>query len=158
MSRVLFLDIDGVLCTHRTMTIEHSWEWDTVGIRMLNKLLEKYDYQLVLSSTWRYGGNSSMLLRSHGFKNIHKDDATPNIALEKRGVEIKAWLDAHPEIKHYAILDDDSDMLPEQKQFFVQTCGMNGYLIEHHTHLESIMKRANPMAGDTPEDGGTHGG
>jgi hypothetical protein len=31
-----------------------------------------------------------------------------------RGDEIKDWLDAHPEVTDYAILDDDSDMLPEQ--------------------------------------------
>ncbi len=31
-----------------------------------------------------------------------------------RGEEIQDWLDAHPEVKDYAILDDDSDMLPEQ--------------------------------------------
>ena len=31
-----------------------------------------------------------------------------------RGDEIKDWLDKHPEVEDYAILDDDSDMLPEQ--------------------------------------------
>ena len=31
-----------------------------------------------------------------------------------RGEEIKDWLDNHPEVEDYAILDDDSDMLPEQ--------------------------------------------
>jgi hypothetical protein len=31
-----------------------------------------------------------------------------------RGEEIKAWLHQHPEVTRYAIVDDDSDMLPEQ--------------------------------------------
>ena len=31
-----------------------------------------------------------------------------------RGEEIQDWLDNHPEVEDYAILDDDSDMLPEQ--------------------------------------------
>jgi hypothetical protein len=31
-----------------------------------------------------------------------------------RGEEIQDWLDAHPEVEDYVILDDDSDMLPEQ--------------------------------------------
>jgi len=31
-----------------------------------------------------------------------------------RGQEIQEWLDNHPEVEDYAILDDDTDMLPEQ--------------------------------------------
>jgi hypothetical protein len=38
-----------------------------------------------------------------------------------RGDEIQAVLNIHPEITHYVILDDDTDMLKHQLGNFVQT-------------------------------------
>ena len=38
-----------------------------------------------------------------------------------RGDEIQEWLDEHPEVEKYAIIDDDDDMLPEQEENFFQT-------------------------------------
>ena len=38
-----------------------------------------------------------------------------------RGEEIQRWLDAHPGIEQYVIVDDDSDMLDSQKEHFVNT-------------------------------------
>jgi tRNA-binding EMAP/Myf-like protein len=37
----------------------------------------------------------------------------------KRGHEIKLWLDRHPEITQYVILDDIQDFLDEQQDYFV---------------------------------------
>jgi hypothetical protein len=37
-------------------------------------------------------------------------DSTPNLGNAKRGVEIAEWLDDHPEVTHFVILDDDQDM------------------------------------------------
>ena len=34
-----------------------------------------------------------------------------------RGMEIQEWLDRHPEVTHYAIVDDNADMLPHQWLF-----------------------------------------
>lgn len=50
-----------------------------------------------------------------------------------RGSEIKEWLDAHPEVTNYVIIDDDNDMLDEQEPHFVQTSwydGINDYNVE----------------------------
>ena len=44
-------------------------------------------------------------------------DRTPDLTGHSRGEEIAAWLAAHPEIKVYAILDDQRDMLPHQPHF-----------------------------------------
>lgn len=46
-----------------------------------------------------------------------------------RGDEIQEWLNRHPEIKKFAIIDDDSDMRPDQISNFVKTqfeTGLNG--------------------------------
>ena len=40
-----------------------------------------------------------------------------------RGKEIDAYLDEHPEIENYVIIDDDSDMEPHQLNNFVMTSG-----------------------------------
>ena len=34
-----------------------------------------------------------------------------------RGVEVQEWLDRHPAVEQYAIIDDDSDFLPNQWLF-----------------------------------------
>lgn len=47
-------------------------------------------------------------------------DSTP-VLNGRRGHEIAHWLAAHPEVTTWAIVDDDSDMLPEQRHRFVQT-------------------------------------
>ena len=51
---------------------------------------------------------------------------TPFSKDRHRGTEIKRWLDDHPEVTHYVILDDDNDMLEEQFEHFVQTSWTEG--------------------------------
>ena len=47
---------------------------------------------------------------------------TERMGPASRGKEIKKWLDEHPKVGRYVILDDDSfDILPEQKPFLIQT-------------------------------------
>jgi hypothetical protein len=57
---------------------------------------------------------------------------------QRRGHEIKAWLDDHIEVTHYAIVDDDCDMLPEQKPQFVQTFYEDGLTFAPFTKLCDI--------------------
>ena len=96
-------------------TCPQKWEW-------LSEWCNETDTKICISSTWK---------NHFGIK----DKRTPELwedALVKlgfkpgtyvgitethrtlRGDEIKDWLDKHPEVTDYAILDDDSDMLPEQ--------------------------------------------
>lgn len=46
-------------------------------------------------------------------------DITPYTIQRHRGTEIQMWLDAHPEVDNYVILDDDTDMLDSQYEHFV---------------------------------------
>lgn len=57
-----------------------------------------------------------------------------------RGDEIKDWLDAHPEVTDYAILDDDSDMLPEQ---FVKFHHCDAWFGLSPNHLYRIDRQFN---------------
>jgi hypothetical protein len=48
---------------------------------------------------------------------------TPDIDNVTRGQQIQAWLEKHPEVTRYAIIDDNSDMTEEQlEHHFVHTC------------------------------------
>ena len=59
----------------------------------------------------------------HSFKKVV---SFPNFCDDKyngtgRGGEIQTWLDAHPEVDNYVIIDDDAVMLDKQLFHFVET-------------------------------------
>lgn len=125
--KILFLDIDGVLNSARScrafdgyphdFSDEGMRKFDSVAIGLVRKLCDKTGALIVLSSTWRMLHDISECAQGLGLPIF---DRTP-ILEGPRGVEINAWLSKHPEVTRYAIVDDDSDMLPEQKQYFVKT-------------------------------------
>jgi hypothetical protein len=55
-----------------------------------------------------------------------------------RGAEIKAYLVEHPEINYYIIIDDDTDMLPEQSGHFIKTDPLVGFTIRDFKKFEEI--------------------
>lgn len=57
-----------------------------------------------------------------------------------RGVEIAEYLTEHSDITNYVILDDDSDMLLEQKDHFIQT---DSYLGINEDDVEQAIKILN---------------
>jgi hypothetical protein len=125
--RVLFLDIDGVLNSHRSVvalngyphsvTDAHLPKFDMIAVSLVRGLCEAAGIQIVLSSSWRNDPDWHEIGPALGLPII---DRTPSL-LGPRGKEIAAWLENRPEVLHYAIVDDDSDMLPEQRPFFVKT-------------------------------------
>lgn len=132
--RVLFLDVDGVLNSHRTILTtgncahphnyaERREMFDWTAIKLLQGLCAAGDLKVVLSSAWRLGMTPADLARFGEFLGLPIIDLTPDSwdPHQRRGHEIKAWLDNHVECIHYAIVDDDADMLPEQKPYFAQT-------------------------------------
>lgn len=126
--KVLFLDIDGVLNSASTM--KHGVHLCNKRIVMLSRLCKELDLKVVISSSWReiYDLRElKELLHRTGFGGIPRViDVTGNDTRGNRGTEIKAWLDAHPEVVQYAIIDDDRDMLPEQLPYFVKTSWKTG--------------------------------
>ncbi len=54
--RVIFLDIDGVLNSHRTAAAYREplmRKLDPVSVKLLHRIVSKADAKLVISSTWR---------------------------------------------------------------------------------------------------------
>jgi hypothetical protein len=111
--KVLFLDIDGVV-NCMTMRQRHR---GFIGIDprlaliVQNIVLAVPGLKVVLSSSWRCleDGRAER-------KVVPCFDVTPLFDEEDdvRGYEIQAWLELHPEVDRYAILDDDTDFLEHQ--------------------------------------------
>ena len=70
---------------------------------------------------------------------------------QRRGVEIFRWLARHPGTA-YAIVDDDSDMLPEQMPYFVQTQHDDGIEREHVERLVATLSPRPAVGAQTKED------
>jgi len=60
-----------------------------------------------------------------------------------RGEEIQDWLAVHPEVEDYAILDDDSDMLPEQFAKFHHSDPWFGLTPNHLYRIERQFNKLN---------------
>lgn len=145
MSKLIFLDIDGVLnCTdysvaNNKLAIEmhspllahdkHGDLFDPRAIRWLEWIIYQTRADIVISSTWRNRGIDKLRDMWYDRKLPgYIVDITPKFSGKLRGEEIKAYLEdgAHRnlyqhefKVESYCIIDDDTDMLPEQMDSFV---------------------------------------
>lgn len=131
--KVIFLDIDGVLNheqhykwlmeTDEPTPMQRVYpysEFNPDSCRLLKEIIWDTGAQIVVSSTWRLDGENRLnsLFKHFGLPKIYSTTPCLNTA---RGIEIGAWLAAHPEVTNYVILDDDEDMNVEQMSFFIKT-------------------------------------
>ena len=115
MHLAVFLDIDGVLNTRTTC--ERSPEGyhgiDDARVDILSKVLKKYgNADIVLSSDWKVleqrQNNEDFLyllskLEKYGLRLSGKTERD----YSDRGLGIKKYVESHPEIEDYVILDDN---------------------------------------------------
>ena len=120
--KVLFLDYDGVVNTPM---------WDNDGIKCrynhsgdgyvnnfqalqwISELCEKYNYKIVVSSTWRFWDNYIDCLFAGGLReDVEVIGCTPVLRHPNvtRGEEIQAWLNEHKDVEKFLIVDDETDM------------------------------------------------
>lgn len=146
--KIFFLDVDGVFTSART-----GWyNWDIYSVNFIRYCCEVSGAKVVISSTWRFNNNKEFFAGIFG-DHLHEDWKTDNFPSKARnmdhirGDEIKAWLDVHPQVVDYLIIDDDSDMLDDQKEnHFVQTDSIDGMMFEHmvkiraHFNIQSFPK------------------
>ena len=114
--KVIFLDVDGVLNCRTTFTRENKrygcWLLEPVMLERMQHIVRETGAEVVLSSVWRSYRAGKVKIRKY-IKFIGCTEHLHGI----RGEEIEAWLKAHHNIEKYCIIDDDSDMLPNQKLF-----------------------------------------
>ncbi len=121
--KVIFLDIDGVLNVYPQGRDEYGSMFHGHFVDNLKYIIDQTGADLVISSTWRYSGLEIMKemweMRDLPGKVI---DITPFFKSVHaiRGEEIAEWLRLN-DVDSYVIIDDDTDMLPDQMQNFVRT-------------------------------------
>jgi hypothetical protein len=150
-SRVVFLDYDGVVNT--PMWNEEgthcSYGWHKQGkvnnfqaVQWLSEACQKFGYDIVVTSTWRRWDNYKECLINGGLrKGVEVLDKTPVIHGQCRGFEIKTYLNEHPDIDYYVIVDDEADMLPEQIGHFILTDGDVGFTLSDFKKFEEIFTK-----------------
>jgi hypothetical protein len=153
VTRILFLDVDGVVNSTKTCVAFGGYPhdirpqdlpmFDTAAIALLQRLCDSAGIQVVLSSAWRLSHDFKAVGEAFGLPIIDRTPALPG----PRGEEIAFWLHQHPEVTQYAILDDDPDMLEEQKGRFVRTNGREGLTWEAFEALCELFGE-NPYAGE----------
>jgi hypothetical protein len=102
-------------------TCTQKWQW-------LSSFCNENDYKICISSVWKnHFGDAECVLPDRWELALTKLGFKPGTfvgitgrRMKCRGEEIKEWLDNHPEVEDYAILDDDSDMLPNQMSKYHQ--------------------------------------
>lgn len=149
MTPILFLDVDGVLNCKRTFLQrgEPVWRIDAEKVALLNEVARRTGCRVVVSSTWRKGAfrgpqGCRAILRARGVRvRFPRDWRTPGSLDGIRGGEIADWLKRNGS-PPYAIVDDDSDMLPDQQARFVQTNFEEGLTQAHADRLIALLSPA----------------
>ena len=146
MSKVIFLDIDGVLNTgwwysqmdRNTPKDKYGYAFDPNAVANLKTIVDETGADIVISSSWKSFGLSELeeMWQERGLPgkligitpNSVSDEMLLNADLDHmelfsiRGMEIKEWLDKHgKKVSHYVIIDDMDNFLLDQKFHFVQT-------------------------------------
>lgn len=119
---VIFLDYDGVVNTPQWKNVNGRWHCsfnfpsnnkvnDEQAVQWLSEFCEKYDYSIVVTSTWRFDSNYKDCLINAGLRDgIKIIGKTPRISIGNRGDEILEWLIHRKDIESFIILDDETDM------------------------------------------------
>lgn len=122
--RLLILDIDGVLNSHRWLAEAKSCDIEPACVRQFNRILAETGCRVLLASAWRYmilGGAMTLggfayMLRTHGcatttgvligHTRADNDDDAPERDPIERGRQVREWIREHPEVDRYVAIDD----------------------------------------------------
>jgi hypothetical protein len=109
MMRVIFLDIDGVLnCAGTKNPRKFPYVVDQGPLSIFQRLKQRTRALVVLSSTWRCDPVGVLAAKHYG---VPFDELCPDNPDCRRGEEIHEWLQAHPDVTRFAVIDDDCDGL-----------------------------------------------
>lgn len=131
MLKVLFLDIDGVLNTPKTLGRFGFNFVDNILVALVARIVNETGCKIVLSSSWRVDEKDrTIATRELAQQGLTIHSCTPVLPPRKpendnwdewegwvkRHEEIRAWLDRN-EVDRFAILDDDADACIEGSFF-----------------------------------------
>ncbi len=161
--KVIFLDYDGVINridppryhTPTRMVGEIMTMAEPELVYRLNLIVDRTGAEIVLSSSWRHFPDWREALKASGVVKPLLD-RTPRRADHRkygvaedelcRGHAIQDWLDEHPDVTRYAIIDDSADMLPTQFPNFFKTDTADGLTQQIADAVEKHL--AAPLSSD----------
>lgn len=115
MSKVVFLDIEGVLSVYGNICANCCDN--------LKNILDDTGAKIVLSSSWRlYDNDFSYVVKKLSPSGIRREyflDKTPSFVLKGRGYEIRQWLNNNI-VDSFVVLDDneiDEKQIPQDNFF-----------------------------------------
>ncbi|UIN23522.1 HAD domain-containing protein [Herbaspirillum frisingense] len=122
---VLFLDIDGVICTRkgagwtrdgrpilRSIRRLPVRAIDPKTIKYLNTICSVTDAEVVVSSMWRIDRDVRQILSSRGFQGDFHEHWRTDADGPFRSDEIARWLGKHNWPEHIVIDDKESELMP----------------------------------------------
>lgn len=108
--KAVFLDVDGVL-NRGQYCPDFSEDIELKCLKCLQRLVHKTGAKIIVSSSWRQSEKMLSKLR-HKLQYYGMEIHDVTEVLRTRPAEIKAYLNNHPEISDYVVLDD-WDMRPD---------------------------------------------
>lgn len=115
-NQILFLDIDGPMIPYRAAWLPNQTPvmtiFDPIAVAMINKLCEKRpELKIVLHTSWVYLNGGKGTLKhciDQGIKAeyFYEPDPFVDEEIHWRYNRIAEWLERHPEVTGYVIIDD----------------------------------------------------
>ena len=129
--KIIFLDFDGVLNSEKYLAAHEGYGvmLDPTRMVLLKQIVDATDAKIVLSTSWREHWSNDLtkcdstgvlmnrLFDTYGLQIF---DKTPKLH-KRRETEIKTWLDQHPEVESFVVLDDMLLSADYLKGHFVKT-------------------------------------
>lgn len=169
MTRVIFLDIDGVLNsnfwndTHQR-EISDGTMIDPEKIKLLGELVRRTGAGIVLHSGWKYWFDSRLrplriesarletLLLQEGLSisSVTPDHATEEIKRSKKfslvkAEEILAWLDDHQKVEQWVVIDDLDLHNAEVAKHQLRTDPQIGLTVNDVHKLEIMLQKSSKL-------------
>lgn len=135
---VVFLDVDGVLNTRRTCVQAPSGNIGVDEARLAilsNSMKETSADGVILTTTWKYMDESDedyiYLMKSLDRYDIRVLGKTKEERFTKREAGILKYLELHPEIEEFVILDDHHFGFQDYSKLWESFLDTHGMGIEH---------------------------
>lgn len=122
MSRVVFLDYDGVVNRKMWELVDGKYVFrfgypedgkvnDSQAVQWVSEFCEKYGYDIVVTSTWRKYPQWDNCLRTAGLRDNIKILGATSLPAKDRAEEIGDYLNQNPQIESYLIFDDKKSLV-----------------------------------------------